>query len=221
MMTSAGADDDPAGTASDGSSAPNVVVAVLARRAELGKGKRRLAVTLGDEATLAVYRQLIATCARAVADSGFPATVYFDPAPGDADVWPPERFRYTVQPAVSDLGVRLHVAAADALSGGAAGVLLIGTDCPSITGQLLLTAADALRTYDAVLGPSTDGGYYLLGFKRLEPALFGDIAWSTEAVAEQTRAVLAKAGWRTLEVPALTDIDVEADWRAYRDAHKG
>ena len=195
-------------------SAPRVTIAILARRAELGKGKRRLAATLGDEATLAVYRRLIRRCAAAVAESGLDATVYFDPAPGDTDVWLPHRFGHAVQPATPDLGVRIANAAEAGLS-DADGVLLIGTDCPDLTGALLREAADALATGDAVLGPSTDGGYYLLGIKAIPPGLFTDIEWSTARVAGQTRAVLAKAGLSVRELPALTDVDEEADWRAY------
>ena len=194
--------------------APHVAVAVLARRAELGKGKRRLAATLGDAETLAIYRQLVSACAAAVADSGLPAGVFFEPAPGDADVWPPERFAYAVQPATDDLGARI-AAAAEATLATYDGVLLIGTDCPELTGALLREAAGALATHDAVLGPSTDGGYYLLGIRAATPGLFTEITWSSERVAAQTRAVLAKAGLGVYELPALTDVDEEADWRAY------
>ena len=193
-----------------------VTVAVLARRAERGQGKRRLARTLGDEATLEIYRELLAACASAVAGSGLPATVYFDPVPGDRDIWTPDRFGYSLQPYGADLGKRIKDAAEESLTRFGGGVLLIGTDCPTLTPELLRVAADALATHDAVLGPSTDGGYYLLGLRRVEPRLFEGIAWSTGAVADQTRAVLAKAGLRTYELPALTDIDTEEDWRAYR-----
>lgn len=205
---------------SKNSASAGVGVAVLARRAELGKGKRRLAATLGDEATLAVYRELIGACAKTVAASGLPATVYFEPAVGDEDVWPQESFEHALQPSNADLGGRIRAAAEDSLLRNPGGVLLIGTDCPTLTPALLTEAADALSSYDVVLGPSTDGGYYLLATRALEPRLFEGIAWSTEAVADQTRAVFAKAGLRAHELPALTDVDTAEDWRAYRAAHK-
>ena len=197
-----------------------VTVAVLARRAKRGEGKRRLAASLGDEATYDIYRELLRACAKAVAGSGLPATVYFDPVPGDKDIWTAERFGYSLQPYGADLGKRIKDAAEESLTRFGGGVLLIGTDCPTLSPALLREAAEALDTHDAVLGPSTDGGYYLLGLRRVEPRLFDGIAWSTEAVADQTRAVLAKAGLRTRELPALTDIDTEADWRAYCAAHE-
>lgn len=192
----------------------SVAVAVLARRAELGKGKRRLAATLGDAETLGVYRRLIRRCAGVVAASGLPATVFFEPAVGDADVWPATRFAYATQPQTSDLGARLAAAAAAALAEHD-GVLLIGTDCPDLTPELLAEAAGALATHDAVLGPSTDGGYYLLGIRRADASLFAGISWGTAEVAAETTAALARIGWRTHVLPALTDVDEEPDWRAY------
>ena len=192
----------------------SVAVAILARRAELGKGKRRLAATLGDERTLQIYRALIGRCAAAALSSGLPATVYFEPEPGDKNVWPPSRFGYATQADSPDLGVRIADAATRSLAAHDA-VLLIGTDCPDLTADVLREAARALETHDAVLGPSTDGGYYLLGVKAVTPGLFDGIAWSTEEVAAQTRAVLAQAGLRYRELPPLTDVDEEADWVAY------
>ena len=194
---------------------PEVEVAILARRAELGKGKTRLAATLGVHETLAAYRHLIAVCATVVRASGLPATVFFDPLPGDSAVWLPEYFRHAIQATSPDLGTRLSAAASEALA-RAAGVLLIGTDCPYLTPELLTAAAEALRSHDAVLGPSSDGGYYLLGIKQIHRDLFTTITWSTDRVAAQTRDVLAKAGCTVRELPTLDDIDTEADWDVYR-----
>ena len=190
-------------------------VAILARRAQLGHGKSRLARTLGAEATLAIYRELIRACAKTVRASGLPACVYFDPAPGDADVWPASEFAYGKQTASPDLGRRLRDVAAAGLARFGAGVLLIGTDCPYLDADTLRQAAGALWDHDAVLGPSLDGGYYLLGLRELHAPLFEGIAWSTAAVAEQTRAVLAKAGLTCSELPALGDIDEAPDWERY------
>ncbi len=191
-----------------------VGVAILARRAELGRGKTRLAESMGAEATLEVYRRLIRICAAAVRGSGLEATVFFDPAPGDLAVWPTQAFRHGVQTDVDDLGARMGDAASAVLAGHR-GVLIIGTDCPYLTADHLQTAADALRRHDVVLGPSHDGGYYLIGFSALHPELFRGISWSTAGVAEQTREVLAKAGLSHFELPTLSDVDVESDWLAY------
>ncbi len=198
-----------------------VGVAILARKAELGKGKTRLAKTLGAEATLEIYLELIAKCSAAVQDSGLPARVYFDPAPGDIEVWSETYFDYGLQPTTPDLGARLAFVAADALSHFDA-VLLIGTDCPYLDGQVLREAANALQACDALLGPSLDGGYYLLGIRAVHNELFQDIAWSTDQVAHQTRQVLTnlqvdevKAGLNWQEISPLADIDEAQDWIDY------
>ena len=62
-------------------------VTVLAREAALGKGKRRLAATVGDDRALEIYRELITTCATVVRNSGLRSTIYFEPSIGDADIW--------------------------------------------------------------------------------------------------------------------------------------
>ena len=194
-----------------------VRVAVLARKAELGRGKTRLAETVGAERALAIYRYLIGRTAAAVAASGLTATVYFDPEIGDEEVWPEAVFAKAVQLPSSNLGDRIYDAAVRSYDAerGDAGVLLLGTDCPTLTGQVLTKAAQQLLTHDAVLGPSDDGGYYLLGLRRPTPGVFERIDWSTEAVADQTRERCRELGLSHAELDVRSDIDTEADWRAY------
>lgn len=190
-------------------------LAILARRAELGRGKTRLAATVGPARALAIYRALLGLTAEAARASGLPVTVFFDPAPGDLDVWPSPAFAHATQPATPDLGARISAALGVVLADAPAGVV-IGTDCPKLTGARLAEAAAALATHDAVLGPSSDGGFYLLGLRRLPPPLFEDVPWSTERVADAMRAAFRQNGWRWRELPVLRDIDTEEDWDAYR-----
>ncbi len=108
-----------------------------------------------------------------------------------------------------DLGHRLARAAERSAALGKA-VLLLGTDCPALKRSVLRACGQVLARQDAVLVPSTDGGYVLLGARHFHPRLFSDIAWSTSSVAAQTRARLRELGWRWVEFPALTDIDEPA-----------
>ena len=190
-------------------------VAVLARRAEVGVGKTRLAATLGAERAFGVYRGLIRRTAAAVADSGLPATVCFAPAIGDEDVWPAGRFGHAVQPASADLGERIAAGLRSVLAEADAAIA-IGTDCPELTPALLRRAAGLLRDHDAVLGPSDDGGFYLLGVRDLDARLFDAVAWSGEQVAARVRSNVRALGWTLAELPTLADIDTEADLRAYQ-----
>ncbi len=194
----------------------NSHVAIMARLAELGVGKRRIAKTAGDEKTLQIYRQLSSYTAKAVADSGLPATVFFDPEIGDAELWPSAVFAKAVQAPSASLGERIYDCLAAAMvKSKSSRAIVIGADCPYLTGSLLRKADGLLDTHDAVLGPSTDGGYYLLALKQLHPSIFALSAWSEPTVAEETRVAIRALGWSIAELPALTDIDTEAQWQTF------
>ena len=110
-----------------------------------------------------------------------------------------------------DLGERMahtfHV-----LMPQASRVILVGSDCPSRSAQDFRDADTQLaRGCDAVLGPTEDGGYHLIGLQSGQPGLFKDIEWSTPRVLEQTRARLHAAALRWHELPMRWDVDRPAD----------
>lgn len=90
-------------------------------------------------------------------------------------------------------------------------VLVIGTDCPQINLAYIYQALDLLEQNDAVIGPALDGGYVLLGLKRIHPLIFENIHWSTPQVLAQTRQGLMQAGFSWQELTPLTDIDRPED----------
>jgi glycosyltransferase A (GT-A) superfamily protein (DUF2064 family) len=93
--------------------------------------------------------------------------------------------------------------------------LAIGGDCPRLDAELLRVAAAIVARDEIALGPTTDGGYYLIGGRTPLPApLFDGIAWSTSGVLEETRARLARAGLTWRELPTLRDVDTAEDARA-------
>ena len=77
--------------------------------------------------------------------------------------------------------------------------------------QQMEQAFEQLKTHDVVLGPSTDGGYYLVGMSQLSTSIFDDVAWSTESVLQQSLARCEAAGCSVAQLEPLTDIDHEAD----------
>lgn len=89
--------------------------------------------------------------------------------------------------------------------------LLIGTDAPALDAAVLRLARDGLADHDAVIGPAFDGGYTLIGLRRVEPTLFEAMPWSTPQVLAITRQRLRAAGLRHAELPPLHDIDEPAD----------
>jgi hypothetical protein len=115
----------------------------------------------------------------------------------------------------ADLGTRIRAGFERGFSVGAGRVLAIGTDCLDMTPELLRSAAEALDETPAVIGPATDGGYWLIGLSRgAAPALasiFSAIRWSSpETLADQRERLLA-AGLEPATLPTLADLDTEED----------
>jgi len=94
--------------------------------------------------------------------------------------------------------------------------LILGTDSPHLPAARLRQAVDALRESDVVLGPADDGGYYLIGLRAPQPALFDGIAWSTSQVLAQTLARAETLGLRVAVLPPYYDIDTPTDLRRLR-----
>jgi len=110
-----------------------------------------------------------------------------------------------------DLGERMFNAMQDALASRLP-CILVGSDCLDLKAGDLRRAAGALRSgVDVVLGPSVDGGYVLIGARRLDRRLFHGIAWSTPGVMEQTRHAILALGWTHLELRWFRDVDVPRD----------
>ncbi len=116
-----------------------------------------------------------------------------------------------------DLGRKLDSAFDEAFASGCGKVIAVGADCPALTAALVQQAARGLSRRDLVVGPAHDGGYYLVGLKRPQPALFRGIAWGGERVLEQTLARAAELGLSVCVLPSLPDVDLPSDlWVADR-----
>ena len=198
-------------------------IVTFARAPELGRVKTRLASELGARAALAAYHELGRVCWQAVLAArsalGCRTLVAFTPAPAEQAMrdWLPGADAYLAQPE-GDLGRRMLAAIAAALGGGAQRVVLIGTDCPMLSPQLIAEALAALDDVDVVIGPATDGGYYLVGMSRAHAALFADVPWSSHLTLSITLERAATAGLRVAQLAPLSDVDTADDWRAWRHA---
>ncbi|MBU1566519.1 MAG: TIGR04282 family arsenosugar biosynthesis glycosyltransferase [Proteobacteria bacterium] len=121
-----------------------------------------------------------------------------------------------VDQADGDLGLRMQMAFTHAFSGGTKAAVLIGSDIPGISADLLASAFAALQNTKVTIGPSRDGGYYLIGMRadaaeELYPLLFEQIVWSTSMVFAHTCQRLEKAAIETAIMPTLHDIDTPED----------
>ncbi|WP_310426341.1 TIGR04282 family arsenosugar biosynthesis glycosyltransferase, partial [Chamaesiphon sp. VAR_48_metabat_135_sub] len=110
-----------------------------------------------------------------------------------------------------DLGVRMDRSISSACQEGDKQVILIGTDCPELTTEILAQAFELLLDRDLVLGAALDGGYYLIGIRHPQPALFVDIDWGTDRVLQQTIDIAQQLNLSIGYLPKLADIDRPED----------
>jgi uncharacterized protein len=114
-----------------------------------------------------------------------------------------------------DLGARMRQAMQDAFGLGANEVLLTGTDLPGLPRNNLVEALKLINNHDVVLGPTADGGYYLIGLRKMRPDFFQGIAWSTEAVFAETKKKVEGAGLSLGLLPECRDLDTLDDLKHF------
>jgi uncharacterized protein len=190
-------------------------IVIFAKAPRPGTVKTRLVPLLGADGAAGLHARLVKKTLETARAAGFRRTeLHGSPDCND----PFFRFcagHYGVTLASQgpgDLGARMLAAFESALTTHAR-VLLIGSDCPALTARHLRQAERALREgADAVLGPCEDGGYALIGLKRVDARLFEGIAWGSDSVAADTRARLAGLGWRWQELEMLWDVDRPEDY---------
>jgi rSAM/selenodomain-associated transferase 1 len=190
---------------------------VFLRFPQLGKVKTRLASTLGHEVALSIYKDLLSLTLTAAADSGSAVYLFSEGGlPSYEERFP--TFSYHLQ-STGNLGLKMADAIAYVLQFHSKAVV-IGSDCPSLSASILRESFTILDTYDIVLGPAMDGGYYLLGCKKLYETIFDDIQWSTPHVLAQTIEKIIAANLTYCLLTPLSDIDTEEDWNRYKDSGK-
>ena len=188
---------------------------VFSRYPEPGKTKTRLASALGVEGAARLQREMAEHAlsrARALAaERPVGLEVHYEGgSAGRMAEWLGPGLAYHRQVG-GDLGARMENAFAEALRTGEEKVVLVGTDCPGITTTILRSAFNLLASFDLVLGPARDGGYYLIGLRREAPELFRDVPWGTATVAARTLEAAAELGLRAVTVDPLVDVDHPED----------
>lgn len=192
------------------------ILLIFAKKPVPGQVKTRLARTMGNERATDIYRFLLEKTRQVALDTPMDRRwlFYADGVPDEDDGWPTDLFEKYAQ-CPGDLGERMADAFQRAFAAGGKHVIIIGSDCPELTAEILNEAFDTLDTCDAIIGPASDGGYYMLGMSRFIPELFQGITWSTPAVLDQTFEVFDRLRLDYGIFPTLSDIDTEADWLAY------
>ena len=197
-----------------------VPVLVFTRTPVPGRVKTRLIPAIGAERAANLHRAMLWRAVATAAQAGV----------GPVDLWCSPASEHPYIEAIrrefglglhlqrgADLGERMHHAFQSQL-GEAEGALLIGTDCPFLAVGDLQQAAQALHEgEDAVIGPATDGGYYLIGLRTSHAVLFSGVPWGSGQVLAVTRQKLGELGWRWRELAPRQDVDRPADLAVLSD----
>ena len=177
-----------------------------------GEVKTRLGRALGAEGAASAYRRLLSTVTDRLAGlRGVELRFTPDELGSELRPWSQRDWRLTAQ-GTGDLGERLHRCFVENFNDGAERVAIIGSDCPEVQRGDVRDAWGLLREVDVVLGPATDGGYWLIGLRSPQPELFRAMAWSTEAVFAETQLRCQSLGLRVALLSERSDVDTEADW---------
>ncbi|MCF6247249.1 MAG: TIGR04282 family arsenosugar biosynthesis glycosyltransferase [Desulfobacula sp.] len=202
----------------------NRAVIIFLRAPEKGHVKTRLSRSLNHDFVLDLYKSFAEDTLAAVKNQGEPH-LYF---------WPPHKKtmlcgwlgdEYCFLPQKGDnLGQKMANAFKDVFLKDIDQALLIGTDIPQLDSGIISLGFQILETKPAVVGPSSDGGYYLMGFnkKDFSEIIFQNIHWSTPTVLDQTLTSMKQISIEPGLLPLLTDIDTLSDFeRIIKDIKQG
>jgi hypothetical protein len=190
-------------------------LAVFLHAPRLGTVKPRLAAEIGERHALRLYRIMASRTLAAARESGFEVTVWFAPSDAGPEMkyWLGEDCDFRPQ-ASGDRGARLG-AAARAADPRRPWLAIVG-DCPRLDGATLKEAAGIVERGEYVIGPTVDGGYYLVGGPPPIPDIFTAMPWGTSRLLPETRARLAHVGITWRELASLRTVDTMESARAER-----
>ena len=192
----------------------NNVVITFIKSPEKGRVKTRLAKGVGEKAALALYQCFVMDVLDMIRSTPWALRVYYHPEKSrrrirswlgnDLDLFPQ---------AGTTLGDKMKNALAETFAAGYERAVLIGSDLPDLPPDIIDSAFNALSNTDAVIGPSPDGGYYLIGFtvKGFEPRIFNEIPWGTNRVFDLTLNNFSDHGVSPFCLSVWRDIDTKED----------
>jgi len=185
-----------------------------------GHVKTRLIPLLGSYASARLHKILtetaINTAFSAKKISDFSIEVHFSGADHTKMLeWLGSTLKYRKQ-VKGDLGDKMGAAFRKAFDEGVQKVIIIGSDVPDLTPSIIIQAFDELNSDNVVIGPASDGGYYLLGICHYYPLLFDHIEWSGPSVLNQTLNRITRLSLKVILLPILSDLDRPEDFIAFQ-----
>jgi len=187
---------------------------IFTRNPELGKVKTRLAKDVGDITAFKIYNFLLQHTVSVTRNLTVSKEVYYSEAIAQNDIWDPEIYAKKLQQG-KGLGERMKNAFQEGFKNGYRNIIIIGSDLYDLQQDDLEKAFQLLHEKDAVIGPATDGGYYLLGMNQLFPEVFQEKEWGTSSVLEDTLKSLKGKNIALLE--ARNDVDYYSDIKDHKD----
>jgi len=198
-------------------------VILFVRAPERGKVKSRLAAAIGERMALEIYKGFVLDIMETLKRGHYPFRIFFSPRNAEDRVtnWLGRDCMYSPQRG-SDIGKKMENAFVQSFSEGSERVVLIGSDIPDLPNSIIHRAFSSLDKSDAVLGPASDGGYYLIGFKKTSffPDVFHGIPWSTPSVYRETTEVFRRSNYRVHILRQWNDVDTLDDLRALFSRNK-
>ena len=182
---------------------------IFQKKPERGKVKTRLANTIGDEKAVEVYQYLLDHTHRQAALLKVPTFVFFE-----KEEQPEYLLNNNYHSALQEsgnLGDKMKAAFRKVFEQGYRKIIIVGTDCLELDAEILNQAFYLLQSHEIVLGPAKDGGYYLLGMKKLYPRLFENKNWSTSTVLSDTMNDIKTLALNVHLLKELTDVDIYQD----------
>ncbi len=194
-------------------------VIIFAKYPAYGKVKTRLSETLGVEFAVRFYKAMaehtFQICLM-LPKNKYDIFLFYEKSEQSESVksWIPSEFSVHLQEG-SDLGEKMKAAFNRMFEKGYKKVTIIGTDCPELNTKILLKSFEELSDNSIIIGPSADGGYYLMGMNKFYPFLFDDIEWSSTRVFDDTLKKVKENNLHVYMLPGLIDIDTEKDLRQW------
>jgi uncharacterized protein len=186
-----------------------------------GKVKSRLSKEFGEDTVLPLYEAFVLDVLETVNKAKYRFKICFHPPSAREKIvsWLGKSYVYMPQNG-SDLGEKMKNAFASAFSEGFEKVMLVGSDIPDLPKEIFdqAFASDG----EAVIGPATDGGYYLIGFQRdtFLPHIFEGMQWSTASVFGRTMEIFRKHSVKVHILPQWRDVDTPEDLRAFYERNR-
>ena len=192
-------------------------ILVFLRSPQPGRVKTRLAPCLPRLDVVRIYRAFVQDLLATLDAAAVPVQIWFCPARARGAIrrWLGPDRQYRAQSG-NNLGQRMARAFSTVFSQGIDRAVLVGSDLPDLPAQIIAQAFSLLESAGAVIGPGTDGGYYLIGFRAagFAPEVFSGIEWGEEQVLDQTLSKMARKGIDCPLLPAWSDVDEPADLQA-------